>query len=192
MTTASRNPAAKRRSNQLDTQTEAMLFDGCNLTQLAKIFRMERRDLSPKLREVTPCGERGGYPIYYIHEVAPHVVKPIYDIENYIMRMNHNDLPKMVSKEFWNGLKARQEYQLKAGELWPTDKVVEVMSEAFKQMRMSLLLMGDALDRETTLTEQQQTRLRTMIDGALNDLADGLISRFQKEAETEVADDSDI
>lgn len=172
------SPTNPRRSNQMDEDTQAMLFDGCNLTQLAKIFRMERRDLSPKLREVTPCGNRGGYPIYYIHEVAPHVVKPIYDIEQYIMRMNHNDLPKMVSKEFWNGLKAKQDYQLRAGELWPTEEVVSVMSEAFKQIRMSLLLMPDALDRESTLTHQQQDRLRKMIDGALNDLADGLINRF--------------
>lgn len=179
-------PRAKR-SNAQDTDSEAMIYDGCNLTQLAKIFRTERRIIQPKLREVPSCGTRGGYPIYYIHEVAPHVVKPVYDIEQYIMRMNHNDLPKMVSKEFWNGLKAKQDYLLREGELWPTDDIIEVMGETFKTLRMSMLLMGDALERETSLTIHQRERLRAMIDGALNDLADSLITRFTKEAVTDVS-----
>ena len=32
-----------RRSNAPDADTEAMIFQGCNITQLAKLFRMERR-----------------------------------------------------------------------------------------------------------------------------------------------------
>lgn len=174
----------KRRSNQMDDETQAMMYDGLNLTQLAKLFRMERRDVAPKLREVGTSGVRGGYPIYYVHEVAPHLVKPIYDIETYIMRMHHNDLPKHVSKEFWNGLLARQKYQEEEGDLWRTDSVIETMGEVFKQLRMSFLLMGDALERETGFTDFQRDRLRVMVDSALNDAANGLVHRFkQREAE---------
>lgn len=178
----------KRRSNQPDEETQSMIYDGLNLTQLAKLFRMERRDVAPKLREVGTSGVRGGYPIYFVHEVAPHLVKPIYDIETYIMRMHHNDLPKHVSKEFWNGLLARQKYQEEEGDLWRTDTVIETLGDVFKQLRMSFLLMGDSLERETEFTEFQRDRLRTMVDSALNDAAKGLVERF-KQRDVEAAAD---
>lgn len=188
------SPAAlrARRSNQNDELTEAMLFQGANITQIAKLFRMERRDVTPKIMDVPPCGERGGYPIYYIHEVAPHLVKPIYDVETYLKRMHPNDLPKTLSKEFWAGMKARQEYEKAAGDLWPTDKVIETMGEAFKMLRMAILLAGDTVEREMAFTHDQREKLRVIMDGALNDCANRLVQRFSPEAESEMADDEDI
>ncbi|PZQ95026.1 MAG: hypothetical protein DI533_20410 [Cereibacter sphaeroides] len=183
----------QRRSNQNDVETEAMLFQGANITQLGKLFRMERRDITAKISgNVPPCGERGGYPIYFIHEVAPHIVKPIYDIETYLKRMHHNDLPKHLSKEFWAGLRQRQEYLKAEGDLWETDKVIEVMADAFKTLRMTLLLAGDTVEREMTLTHQQRDKLRVIFDGALNDLADSLVNRFADRAKKEVIDDDEI
>lgn len=183
----------QRRSNQNDVETEAMLFQGANITQLGKLFRMERRDITAKISgNVPPCGERGGYPIYFIHEVAPHIVKPIYDIETYLKRMHHNDLPKHLSKEFWAGLRQRQEYLKAEGDLWETDKVIEVMADAFKTLRMTLLLASDTVEREMTLTHQQRDKLRVIFDGALNDLADSLVNRFADRAKKEVIDDDEI
>lgn len=174
-----------RRSNAADAVSEAVIFQGANITQIAKLFHMERRDVTPKIMDVPPCGTRGGYPIYYVHEVAPHLVKPIYDIETYIKRMNHNDLPKYLSKEFWAGKLARQKYEEEAGDLWRTDKVIEVMGEAFKKLRMSLLLMGDAIERETAFTDRQRTLLQGMVDGALTDLADALVEQFKDDGSEE-------
>lgn len=183
----------QRRSNQNDVETEAMLFQGANITQLGKLFRMERRDITAKISgNVPPCGERGGYPIYFIHEVAPHIVKPIYDIETYLKRMHHNDLPKHLSKEFWAGLRQRQEYLKAEGDLWETDKVIEVMADAFKTLRMTLLLASDTVEREMTLTHQQRDKLRVIFDGTLNDLADSLVNRFADRAKKETIDDDEI
>lgn len=183
----------QRRSNQNDENTEAMLFQGANITQLGKMFRMDRRDVTAKISgNVAPCGERGGYPIYYIHEVAPHIVKPVYDIETYLKRMHHNDLPKHLSKEFWAGLRSRQEYLKAEGDLWETDKVVEVFAEALKTLRMTLLLAGDTVEREMTFTHQQRDKLRLILDGALNDLAESLVTQFADRAKKEVVDDDEI
>ncbi|ECV8069594.1 hypothetical protein ABQ22_24835, partial [Salmonella enterica subsp. enterica serovar Typhimurium] len=129
-----------RRSNAPDADTEAMIFQGCNITQLAKLFRMERRDITPKIMDVPPIGERGGYPIYAVHEVAPYLVKPLYDVETYLRRMNFKDLPKELSKEFWAGQRAKQDFDIKAGNLWETEKVIEHFGEAVKVLRMSMLL----------------------------------------------------
>lgn len=187
------SPAAlrQRRSNQNDESTEAMLFQGANITQIAKLFRMERRDVTPKIMDVAPCGQRGGYPIYFIHEVAPHLVRPIYDVETYLKRMHPNDLPKTLTKEFWAGMKGKMDYELARGDLWETDRVLEHCSEAFKMLRMALLLAGDTVEREITFTTEQREKLRVIIDGALNDCADRLLSGFEKLAEEEENGESD-
>ena len=171
-----------RRSNQQDAQSNAMIFDGCTQSQLCTIFKMDRRTMSAKLIQgnVKPCGTRAGFPIYYIHEVAPHVIKPLYDIEAYISRMHHNDLPPLLSKEFWNGKKAKQDYELRAGDLWPTEQVQETVSAAFKDIRMSILLFRDGLTRDTVLTDEQDAKLQAMIDGLLNDMANNLVKMFQR------------
>lgn len=169
-----------RRSNAPDADTEAMIFQGCNITQLAKIFRMERRDITPKILDVPPIGERGGYPIYAIHEVAPYLVKPLYDVETYLRRMNFKDLPKELSKEFWNGQRAKQEYDIKAGNLWSTEQIVSAFGEAVKTLRMGLLLVPDTLTRQAGLTESQRNVVQEGVDSALNDLAKSLENCFQE------------
>lgn len=176
------------RNNQTDKASEDMIFQGCTQSQLVKIFKMDRRDIRAKIAEgnVSPCGARAGYPIYAIHEVAPYLVKPLYDIETYLKRMHHNDLPKHLSKEFWAGMRAKQEYQLKEGELWPTEQVIGVMGDVFKRLRMSMLLIQDAVEREHMLTPQQRDKISSLIDGALNDMADDLVEQFK---EPEVEDD---
>ncbi|QPB11463.1 terminase small subunit [Providencia phage Kokobel1] len=174
---------AKRRANRIDEESEAMIFQGCNITQLGKMLGMERRDITPKIQDVAPCGQRGGYDIYNLKEVLPYLVKPLYDVETYIRRMHPSELPKMLSKEFWNGMKAKQDYELREGELWPTEQVESVISESYKLIRMSLLLIPDALERESTLTDHQRSRIMEMIDGALNEMASGITAAFGERAE---------
>ncbi|QFG04468.1 terminase small subunit [Aeromonas phage vB_AhyS-A18P4] len=183
-----------RRSNQQDAQSNAMIFDGCTQSQLCTIFKMDRRTMSAKLIQgnVKPCGTRAGFPIYYIHEVAPHVVKPLYDIETYISRMHHNDLPPLLSKEFWNGKKARQDYELREGNLWETEQVQEKVSAMLKDIRMTILLFRDGLSRDTVLTDEQHNKLQLMIDGLLNDMAGNLAKMFNGRVDEQEADDDEI
>ena len=183
-----------RRANQQDAASNAMIFDGCTQSQLCTIFKMDRRTMSAKLvtGNVKPAGVRAGFPIYYIHEVAPHVVKPLYDIETYISRMHHNDLPPLLSKEFWNGKKARQDYELREGNLWETEQVQEKVSAMLKDIRMTILLFRDGLSRDTVLTDEQHNKLQLMIDGLLNDMAGNLAKMFNGRVDEQEADDDEI
>ena len=183
-----------RRANQQDAASNAMIFDGCTQSQLCTIFKMDRRTLSAKLAtgNVKPAGVRAGFPIYYIHEVAPHVIKPLYDIETYISRMHHNDLPPLLSKEFWNGKKARQDYELREGNLWETEQVQEKVSAMLKDIRMTILLFRDGLSRDTVLTDEQHNKLQLMIDGLLNDMAGNLAKMFNGRVDEQEADDDEI
>ena len=100
--------------------------------------------------------------------------------------MNFKDLPKELSKEFWNGQRAKQEYDLRAGNLWPTEDVVSVFGEAIKTLRMSLLLIPDTLSRQVGLTEAQRNVVQSSVDSILDDLANTLEKRFAEEEDDEV------
>jgi hypothetical protein len=169
-----------------------MLFDGLNLSQLGVAFRMDHRVLVEKLKDCPSTGTRNGFPTWQIHEAAPHLVRPIYDIEAYIKRMNHADLPKHLTKEFWAGLKSKQDYELRAGDLWPTSKVVESVGELFKLVRMSALLATDTLERQVELTEPQRAIVKNLMDGMLNDLHRAVQEKFQEvEHDTHQQDDDE-
>lgn len=186
-------PKAPPRS--MDAESKAMLFDGLNLSQLSVAFRMDHRVLVEKLKDCPPSGTRNKVATWTISEAAPHLVRPIYDVEAAIKRMNHADLPKQLTKEFWNGLKAKQDYELRAGDLWPTAKVVESVGELVKLVRMSALLTTDTLERQVELTEKQRTIVKNLMDSMLNDLYLAVQEKFKdtpNEPHTESIDDETL
>lgn len=160
-----------KRTEQTDDITKAILYDGANLSQLTNLFRVDHRVLVEKLSKggCKPCGTRNGVDIYAVHEVAPYIVRPAYEIEEYIKRMHHNDLPKNVTKEFWAGLRSRQEYEQREGNLWQTSRVVEVMGGVMKLIKMSARLMVDQVDRQAELTDRQRQIVKSQCDGMLEE-----------------------
>lgn len=185
--------AASSAGNSLDRESRAMLYDGCNLSQLGVLFRMDHRVLVEKLHGVEPSSRRGNAAIYQVHEVAPYLVKPMYDIETYIKRMHHNELPKLLTKEFWAGQRSKQEYQLREGDLWETAKVIENVSELLKLIKMQARLASDAVERQTELSPRQKAIIRGIFDGMLRDLNHAAVKHFthkEHRVEVEDADDS--
>lgn len=185
------------RMNNIDEQSQIAIYHGLNISQMSKLFEMDRRDLIEKLERhsIKPTGKNGGHPIYKLKEVMPVIVKPLYDIEEYLKKMHHNDLPKHLTKEFWAGLRSRQEYELKAGNLWPTEKVVSEVGELFKLVKMSALLATDTVERQVELSEKQRAIIKDIMDGMLRDLHKTVIEKFStkethvEEASEDVSDD---
>lgn len=177
-----------RGSATVDEDTRAMIFQGCNTTQLCTIFRTDPRTLMRKLFEnnVKPCGTRRGSDIYHIADVAPYIVKPHQGIEQAILRMSHHDLPTDLTKEFWAGQRSKQDFLEKAGRLWSTEKVVERVSELLKLVKMSALLMNDAVERQTELTEQQRSIIKSLTRGMLEDLMKRVEEQFKPEDQAQV------
>jgi hypothetical protein len=179
---------ATKRRDSLDDSSRAMIYDGLNLSELGRLFHMDHRVLVEKLHGVAPSGKRGSADTYQVHEVAPYLVKPIFDIEAYVKRMNHADLPKMLTKEFWAGQRSKQEYLLKAGDLWPTAEVIKSVGELMKLMKMSVQLMSDGVERQVELSDRQRALIKGMCDGLLSDLRHAVIENFSVGAVPETAD----
>lgn len=169
-----------KRTEGTDNTTRAILYDGANLSQLGELFRMDHRSIVAKIHKCKPVGSRNGADIYAVHEVAPYLVKPAYDIETYIKKMHHNDLPKMLTKEFWAGQRSRQEFEQREGNLWPTARVVEVVGGLMKLVKMSVRLNADAVDRQAELTDRQRGIVKSLGDGMLETLYATVIEEFSK------------
>jgi hypothetical protein len=93
--------------------------------------------------------------------------------------MDHKDLPKMLTKEFWAGQRSKQDYEEKAGLLWRTEKVVQEMGELFKLVKMSTLLMSDAVERQAELSDRQREIIKTLTHGMLDDLVKRIEEKFK-------------
>lgn len=164
---------------ETDDETKAIIYEGATIRQLAIMFRSDPKVVTRKVAGLVPVGRRRGNNIYRVDEAASRLVKPGYDIERYIREMNHLDLPPLLSKEFWNAQRARQAFEEQEGDLWRTTEVVRILGEAFTTIRMSLLLMIDAVERQSSLTDGQRVTIKGLIDGALADLRAKLKDRFK-------------
>lgn len=150
-----------------DQATQAMMFEGVSISQLSQIFSQDTRKIKAKIHGLKPVKMRAGHPIYSIAEAAAYLVQPAWPIDLWIQRMNHADLPPLLKKEYWGAMRSRQIYEQAAGDLWPTEKVIEHISEILKTVAVSIRLIPDVVQRESGYTEAQRVLIQTLVDDAL-------------------------
>jgi hypothetical protein len=166
----------------VDKITEAAIYQGVNMTQICLIFKKDIRDVKAKLNgNVNPVGTRSGANIYAIREVAPYLVPPPYDMDEFIQKMALADLPMMLRKEYWAALRSKQLYQIDAAELWETSAVIDIVSELLKTVRMAILPIREAVERQSVLTQQQRTIITNIIDNTLEKAYATASERFGRE-----------
>lgn len=177
MATGDRTP----RANAVDDETRSILYQGANMNQLELLFKQDHRTLKRKLFEsgIKPSGHRSGHDVWSVHEVAPWLIKPAFDIEAYVRRMDPRELPKLLTKEYWAGQRSKQEWDKNAGNLWPTEKVVEEVGELMKLVKMSTLLTLDGVERQAELTERQKDIVKSLMRGMLSDMIKRIQERFK-------------
>lgn len=154
----------------IDKETQVMMFEGCSLSQLTQIFGQDIRKIKAKLHGLEPVKMRAGHPIYSLAEAARYLVEPMWPIDEYIKRMNHADLPMLLRKEYWAGMRSRQLYEAAAGDLWPTEKVMDHISELLKSFALPLRLASDTVEREVGLTPEQRKILIRIMDETLSNV----------------------
>lgn len=170
------------RSLEGDNEAISAIYEGMNRSQLKQLFKVDLAKVNEACAKVSPCGEKHGAPIWRVNEVAPHIVRveiPEEKIAEHIRKMAATDLPMTLRKEFWVGEKARQEVLLKAGDLWPTGKVIQHVGELLKLVKMTAQLMADAVERQAELTDSQRAIIKSLTDGMLTDLRKAVIEKFE-------------
>lgn len=170
---AGKSGAAK---HQKTAEEKLILEEGVSLSQLSRIFSKDKRTISAVLKGLTPCGERMGFPIYNLADAASRLSVPDENrVIEIIKRLKPSQLPVKIQKEFWDSARSRQRYLEDQGDLWRTDDIVEALLEAFKTFRQSVLLMSDAVARETELTDKQRRIINELTDVLLVDVSKSLL-----------------
>ena len=187
-------PATKR----MDAETKSMLYEGASISQLNIMFGMDNRTVAAKISGLEPCGKRAGAPIYSVREAAAVLVEPNLDLNqievlsSYVRKLNPTNMPKMLTKEFWSAMRTKQLYEEDAGDLWRTDKVVEVFSDLVKSVRLPLILAKDAIANVKELTDRDQQIIDQIIDGILEELHDAVVKQFGPRAIAAEIDNEDF
>ncbi len=171
-----------------DDESRSIIYQGANISQLEALLGVDHRMITARLAKsgLKPLFKKGNISYYRVAEVAPHIIKPAFDVEEYIKRMDPRELPKILSKEFWAGMKSRQDYEERAGNLWPTERVVNEVGDLFKLIKMSVLLMADAVERTTELSDKQREIVKNLTHGMLEELSGRIQERFTKPDEDQL------
>lgn len=161
-------------SKRFDAETEAMLFEGASLSQLSRLFCLDNRKTKEKLHGCIPKKMRAGSPVYDIAEAARYLVKPILPLDEWIRRMSQSDLPVELTKEFWAGQRSKQLFEIDAGDLWRTEKVIDHITEILKTISLQARLTSDIVDNEARLTPQQRAIVIRHMDAMLQNAHEAL------------------
>lgn len=168
----------------LDPESRAIIYSGASVNQLAAIFRSNADDIQRRLGDLRSVGTgRQGNPLYDLAEAAARLVPPeitVEMIDSYMRRVNHNRMPVMVSKHYWEGKHKRDRYLEMTNELWFSDDVVRVASEAFQTLRTSLILLPDMLRSDGRLSDEQFRTVQRVIDDSVEDLGARLVAALAK------------
>lgn len=183
------------RPPKADEVTSEVIESGAaTMTQLAQMFQTDSKTLPKRMRGIQSVGKnKRGYKVYSIAEAATRIVRPGYEIEEYIRQMSPQELPPLLSKEFWNGQNARIKFEEAMGRLWSTERVVECFSSALAAQRMAVLLIRDGVERETDLSEEQAEVVLRLMDAAINDSREAIIEKMKEfDCAYELEDDRGI
>lgn len=175
---------------QADTTSELVETGEATMSQIAKLFGTDAKTLPQRMKGIVSVGRRNGYKVYNIAEAASRLVKPGYEIEQYIRQMSPQELPPLLNKEFWNGQRARTAFEKEMGNLWPTADVVELLGVTGQGIRQVLLLAVDDVDREESFTDGQRKVFRRIIDAGIVAMKEKLAEAF-KDYYANRPDDSD-
>jgi hypothetical protein len=163
-----------------DVTSELLATGEATMSQIAQLFETDAKTLPQRMKGVIPCGKRNGYKVYKIREAASRLVKPGYEIEEFIRQMSPQELPPLLNKEFWNGQRARIAFEREMGNLWPTEEVVALFAVLESGIRQTMLLVVDDIEREEGLTDGQRRAFRRITDASITQFKEKLTEGFQE------------
>lgn len=112
---------------------------------------------------------RGGGRLYDVATAAQYLVNPKLELGSYLKSLKPADLPTNLQASMWDARLKRQKWERYAGDLWPTDRVLDVLTDVFTTMRTTMQLWVDDLDRHG-LTDKQREHLVARVDSLQNDI----------------------
>lgn len=158
----------------------SLIHDGVTVTTLAQIFALDHKDVNKRLIGRAPAVDPKATPLKYrIRDAAPYLVDLKIDPEEYLKSLTPSKLPPALQDAFWKAQLSRQKYEENRGELWRTARVFEIVSEAFKVIRITINMFSDNVAQQSELTPLQRRIIENLSDGLQEGLNSNLREHFE-------------
>lgn len=160
------------------------VLGGVTASWLAQAFGMDVKDVKrklagcPALVEGTDTGRGYQGRLYELKVAAAYLVKPKISATNFLTAVKKAELPATLQQSFWDAMLKRQKYEENAGDLWRTAKIREVLGQTFQQMKFTIQLWADTVEKTTGLTNEQRRILIGMADSLQGDLYAALVRQM--------------
>lgn len=143
---------------------------GVTVSWLCQIFDMEPVTVRARLVNCEPIHRRKNGFIYDAKTAIPYLVKPIFDVEEYLKTMKVEELPTRLQDQYWSAMNKRQKWEENAKNLWRTEDVAKAFGEVFLMIRNQMQLWLDQLELQTHVTEEQAVVLASLITALQKDM----------------------
>lgn len=157
-----------------------LVVGGVSAAWLGHVFGMDKNTVKKRLSGCPVAGMNRGTPHYLIRQAAAYLVTPKFDIEEYIKSVRAQDLPPHLNDTYWSALGKRQKVLMDAGETWDTSDVLDVFGRANIQIKSTVQLWVDEVERVQGLTDDQRAMLIRMSDGLLEDIHEIYVTEPEK------------
>lgn len=161
-------------------------LQGVTVSFLAQVFRMDNAAVKRKLVNcpILESRRRGTTQVQHLYDLATaakFLVEVEIDAKMLISRLKREDLPPAISTAYWDALLKKQKYEENAGDLWRTEKVWDVLAGTFQNLKFTMQLWPETIERTTGLTDEQRELMQEMIDGMQQELFDAMVKQAQEQ-----------
>ena len=168
--------AAPKSNDELE-----IIHVGATISQLSVIFDLPTKIVKEKIiGKVASASLPHRTPaLYAIRQAAPHLCKVEVNIEEAIKNIPPSKLPPMLQAPFWAAQRDKLKYMEDVGRLWSSERVIEILGEVYKPLRMTILMMQETVAQKTELNETQRQVIVDITDKLLADLHEKLVEHFK-------------
>ncbi|QXV73604.1 terminase small subunit protein [Rhizobium phage RHph_X2_30] len=163
--------------------SEMNVHGGVTLDWLSKVFGMSRKNVIEALR---PCPvmrmHQNGGAYYDLKVAAAYLVKPERELAQVLADLKADDLPEKLRESFWNAKIKEMKFLVMAGDLWPTESVLEVLAQTFTMIRTKVQLWTDSIEDAHPLTTEQRQLQQKLADQLLSDIKTALVENAKVSA----------
>jgi hypothetical protein len=153
-----------------DEKLAGDVINGVTIHWFKGAFRLDVETIKRRLANCPVKGlKRGNIKVYDLPTAAAFLVTPKLDVEAYLKLMKSTQLPPNLQPAIWSARLKEQAWKEKAGDLWPTDAVLDVFSKLNAMLRDKIQAMPDALE-EMNQSHKVIDTVRNLADGLLEEI----------------------
>lgn len=154
----------------INLDLEDVLTVGVDIEWLSAAFGIGTTTVRRRLTACRPMARERGKNYYSLANAAKFLVEPNIDLGALLDDVKLTNFPTRFQKDYWESKLKMQRWQVKAGQLWDTQSVMEVLADIAVSVKSTVRLWSDMVDQTRDVgpcTKEQLDELKRLSDGLL-------------------------